>query len=116
MKRSLVTTAILAFVVLAVEARAQNLQPGMRTMIQRGGPEGLPLTPALPDDLDDSKLQPGMRTMIQRGGTEGVLLGSLFPFAGADDAYDAPAYDPYDPAPAYGARRHRARDVLHVRN
>ena len=110
MKLPLVTAALLGLSLpLAVEAGAQTLQPGMRTVIQRGGPEGLPLVPAHPDDLDDDRLQPGMRTMIQRGGTEGVLLGSLLPIG---------AYDPYDPydAPAYGTRRYPPRTVVRARN
>lgn len=91
MKLPLVTAALLGLSLsLAVEAGAQTLQPGMRTMIQRGGPEGLPLVPAHPDDLDDDRLQPGMRTMIQRGGTEGVRLGALLPVGIDDPAYDAP--------------------------
>ena len=110
MKLPLITAALLVLSVpLAAEAQPQNVQPGMRTMIQGGGTEGLPLIPAHPDDLDDSKLQPGMRTMIQRGGTEGVLLGSLLPFG---------AYDPYDPydAPAYGTRRYPPQTVVRARN
>lgn len=107
MKLPLISAALLMLSIpLAAEAQPQNLQPGMRTMIQRGGTEGLLLVPAHPDDLDDSKLQPGMRTMIQRGGTEGVLLGSLLPFR-ADDPYDAPAY---------GTRWYPPRDVVRARN
>lgn len=108
MKLPLVTAALLGLSLpLAVEAGAQTLQPGMRTVIQRGGPEGLPLVPAHPDDLDDDRLQPGMRTMIQRGGTEGVLLGALLPVG-----IDGPAYD----APPEFVRRHRPREVVRVRN
>lgn len=115
MKLSLVTAAILALgIPLAAEAGAQELQPGMRTMLQRGGPEGLPLIPAHPDDLDDSRLQPGMRTMIQRGGGEGMRLGALLPRA--YDPYDGPAYDPSYPPPADESRSYRRREPLRVRN
>ncbi|TFZ59653.1 hypothetical protein E4V01_06780 [Methylorubrum sp. Q1] len=116
MRLSLVTAVILALgIPLTEEAGAQGLQPGMRTMIQRGGTEGLPLVPAHPDDLDDSKLQPGMRTMIQRGGSEGVQLGALLPRA-YDPYFDGPAYDPSYPPPAYETRPDRRREPLRVRN
>lgn len=116
MKLSLVTAVILAACIpLAGEVGAQDLQPGMRTMLQRGGAEGLPLVPVPPDDLDDSKLQPGMRTMIQRGGSEGVQLGALLPRA-YDPSFDEPVYDPSYPPPAYETRPGRRREPLRARN
>ncbi|MCY1642867.1 hypothetical protein [Methylorubrum sp. SL192] len=115
MKLPLVTAVILAACTpLAEEAGAQDLQPGMRTMLQQGGAEGLPLVPVHPDDLDDDKLQPGMRTMIQRGGSEGVQLGALLPRA--YDPYDGPGYDPSYPPPAYETRPDRRREPLRARN
>ncbi|PXW66527.1 hypothetical protein [Methylobacterium sp. B4] len=54
MKLPFVTAALLGLSLpLAVEAGAQTLQPGMRTMIQRGGPEGVLLGVRLPLGIDD---------------------------------------------------------------
>ncbi|MEE7459219.1 hypothetical protein MPAR168_07355 [Methylorubrum populi] len=54
MKLPFVTAALLGLSLpLAVEAGAQTLQPGMRTMIQRGGPEGVLLGVLLPLGIDD---------------------------------------------------------------
>lgn len=54
MKLPFVTAALLGLSLpLAVEAGAQTLQPGMRTMIHRGGPEGVLLGALLPLGIDD---------------------------------------------------------------
>lgn len=54
-------------VTLSVEAHARDLQPGMRTMIQRGGTEGVLLGALLPglgqpdDGCDDAAPHPAAR-------------------------------------------------------
>ncbi|WP_210245107.1 hypothetical protein, partial [Methylobacterium haplocladii] len=58
------------------EAQAQDLQPGMQTMMQQGGVEGVELDSMVFNTAQDDNLQPGMQTMMQQGGVEGVTLGT----------------------------------------
>ncbi|TXN22860.1 hypothetical protein [Methylobacterium sp. WL9] len=78
MRRYRITKVVLLALSLTsvAGAQAQDLQPGMQTMMQQGGIEGVELGSTVFDTTQDDKLQPGMKTMMQQGGVEGVTLGS----------------------------------------